>query len=401
MTRLTLRGWAGLRDERLRAAVAQAVVAVLLLAALAWLARAVQAEFAARGLTPGLDFLGNEAGFQISEGAPFADDDTYWRAFRVGLGNTLRAAIAGIVLATPLGVLVALGRLSGNPLVVRLSAGYVELFRNTPLLVQLIFWYQGVFTRLPAIQEAIVLRPAFGAPDVAVGAGGVWLALSQKGLALPRPVPTDAAVAWGGAILVGAALTWFLVSLAGRRGGSVRRLAPWVLGALWLAFAAATWRVAPPPIVLDLPQLSRFRYTGGLHLSPEFAALLTGLVAYTAAFVAEVVRGGIRSVSTGQREAARALGLTETKAMRHVVLPQALRVIVPPLTNQYLNLSKNSSLAIYTGFPDLFNISLTIGNQTGQFVVLTAMIMAVYLGISLITSLAMSAYGRRIRLVER
>lgn len=350
--------WLDPRDERGRSTLAQIAVGLLALVLLARFAAGIAAGFRAKGLTPGLDFLSNTAGFGISEARSFAESDSYWQAFRVGIENTVRVALLGILLATPAGGLVALGRLSGNPIAARLGAAYVEIFRNTPLLVQLIFWYQGVLLRLPALSDALTWSPdrwlgaGGGLGSAATAAGGsapVWLALSQKGIALPRLVAGDGAVG----------------------------------------------------LALELPVVERFSYAGGTVLSPEYAALLFGLTAYTAAFVAEVVRGGIQAVGSGQYEAGRALGLSEIRLMRHVVAPQALRIIVPPLTNQYLNLTKNSSLAIYIGYPDLFNISLTIGNQTGQFVVVTAMIMAVYLALSLSASLAMNVYGRRIRLVER
>ncbi len=337
------------RDERVLAWLAQLAVAAIVLAVLGYGVRSMVADLQARGLAPGLGFLGNTAGFRIGEGLAFdGATDTYARAFGVGLVNTARVAVAGMVLATGLGLAIALGRLSGNPLVERLCLAYVEVFRNTPLVVQLIFWYQGVVLRLPPIGDSLAIGAAAAAGGVqalADGAAprGAWVFLSQRGLALPA-LTADGIV---------------------------------------------------------LPSLSRFSYTGGTVVSPELAALLIGLVAYTAAFVAEVIRGGILAVPDGQREAARALGLHEAQLMRRVVLPQALPVIVPPMTNQYLNLVKNSSLAIYVGFPDLFNVSLTIGNNTGQFVVVTALIMAVYLGLSLITSLVMNVYNRRVQVVAR
>lgn len=335
------------RDERVLAWLAQLVVAAAVLAVVGYGAQSILADMRARGLAPGLAFLGNTAGFRIGEGPAFdGATDTYARAFGVGLVNTARVALAGVVLSTVLGLAVALGRLSGNPLVERLCLVYVDAFRNTPLVVQLIFWYQGVVLRLPPIADSLALGGTAGGVQALAGGAAAptaWVFLSQRGLALPA-LTADGLV---------------------------------------------------------LPALSRFSYTGGTVLSPELAALLIGLVAYTAAFVAEVIRGGILAVPHGQREAARALGLHDPQVMRRVVLPQALPVIVPPLTSQYLNLVKNSSLAIYVGFPDLFNVSLTIGNNTGQFVVVTAMIMAVYLGLSLATSLVMNLYNRRVQVVAR
>ncbi len=391
-----------LSDERGRRAVAQVVVGVVVLLILARFALGIAADFQKQGLTPGFGFLSNTAGFGISESRSFTETDSYWQAFRVGLENTLRVAILGIFLATPLGALIALSRLSGNPIASRISAAYIEIFRNTPLLVQLIFWYQGVLLRLPGLADAITWSPGGGGDS---GFGEItWLALSQKGMALPRIIPGDGSWAIFAAVVVGGVVAAVVVSWRRRRsatnGGRSFGFAFAVVA--WAAIVASAWlAVGRGAFELELPTVDRFRYGGGTILNPEYSALLIGLVAYTAAFIAEVVRGGIQSVSGGQFEAGRAVGLSEAQLLRHVVLPQALRVIVPPLTNQYLNLTKNSSLAIYIGFPDLFNVSLTIGNQTGQFVIVTAMIMAVYLALSLLSSMAMNLYSRRVRLVER
>ena len=310
----------------------------------------VLADMRARNLVPGLGFLRNVAGFGISEGPAFAPTDSYGRALVVGLANTLRVAVLGIVLATVWGFAVALARLSGNVLLGGMARGYIEALRNTPLVLQLVLWL-SLLRALPPLSEAIALGPVGNAAGAAGGAATqtAWLLLSRKG----------AAIAW-----------WQLTDGA-------------------------------PFLALDLPTTGRFGYDGGLVLSPEFAALLFGLVVYTGAFIAEVVRSGIEAVSHGQLEAARAVGLREGQALRLIVLPQAMRVIVPPLTNQYLNLAKNSSLAIFIGYPDLFNVSQTVGNQTGQFVAVLGIVMAVYLTISLGTSLAMNAYSRRARWVGR
>ncbi|MBK6767669.1 MAG: ABC transporter permease subunit [Ardenticatenales bacterium] len=339
-----------LRHERIRAAVAQLAVAALVLALVGWLAAGVLADMRARNLVPGLGFLRNVAGFGISEGPAFAPTDSYGRALVVGLANTLRVAVLGIVLATVWGFAVALARLSGNVLLGGMARGYIEALRNTPLVLQLVLWL-SLLRALPPLSEAIALGPVGNAAGAAGGAATqtAWLLLSRKG----------AAIAW-----------WQLTDGA-------------------------------PFLALDLPTTGRFGYDGGLVLSPEFAALLFGLVVYTGAFIAEVVRSGIEAVSHGQLEAARAVGLREGQALRLIVLPQAMRVIVPPLTNQYLNLAKNSSLAIFIGYPDLFNVSQTVGNQTGQFVAVLGIVMAVYLTISLGTSLAMNAYSRRARWVGR
>jgi general L-amino acid transport system permease protein len=388
-----------LRDERVLAVLAQLVVAALAIGVLAYAADSVLDDMRARGLVPGLGFLEQQAGFGISEGPAYSESDSYGRAFYVGLANTLRVSVAGIALATLLGLLVALARLSGNPLATRLSTGYIELFRNTPLLVQLVFWYRGVVLRLPGVGDSLLLH----GPVTGGGSSPVAF-LSQRGLAIPRFVATPTGRPWllvvGAGIVLGVAVWHWRERRQAETGEPARGFA-YAAGTAFV-IAAASWLLSHPrPFGIDLPQLGRFGYDGGHTLSPEFAALLFGLVAYTGAFIAEVIRSGIESVTRGQREAARAVGLTEGQVMRLVVLPQALRVIVPPLTSQYLNLVKNSSLAIYIGFPDLFNVGLTIGNQTGQFVIVTLIVMAVYLAISLLTSLVMNVYNRRIRLVER
>ena len=390
------------RDERVLATSIQLLLVLAVGAGLWLLLQSTLADLQAKGLAPGLGFLDNVAGFAIGEGGAYDPaTSSYLDAFRVGLGNTLRVAAIGIVLATLLGALIALGRLSGNPLVERLGATYVEVFRNTPLLVQLIFWYQGVVLRLPGLGDSLALLrqgPSGGSAERAL------LFLSQRGLALPRLRPSDVAGVWLAALALGALvglLPWIWRRRRQARTGRPAFSPAWGLAA-WLLVAGLAWLALPQaPYALELPTIGRFKYEAGRVFSPEFTALLIGLVAYAAAFIAEVLRAGIVSVSQGQREAARALGLTEAQTLRLVVLPQALRVIVPPLTSQYLNLTKNSTLAIYIGFPDLFNVSLTIGNNTGQFVVVTLMIMVVYLTLSLGTSLAMNAYNRRIQLVER
>lgn len=390
------------RDERVLAALVQLLLVLVVGAGLWLLVRSTLADLQAKGLAPGLGFLDNVAGFAIGEGAAYDPaSSSYLAAFRVGLGNTLRVAGTGILLATLLGALIALGRLSGNPLVERLGAAYVEVFRNTPLLVQLIFWYQGVVLRLPGLDEGLALARQAGP----VGSDArALLFLSQRGLALPRFRPGEGASSWLAALALGALLGLAIGRWRRRRQARTGRPAgglAWGLSA-WLLVAVLAWAALPAaPYTIELPAVGRFKYEAGRVFSPEFTALLIGLVAYSAAFIAEVIRAGIVAVSQGQREAARALGLTEAQGLRLVVIPQALRVIVPPLTSQYLNLTKNSTLAIYIGFPDLFNVSLTIGNNTGQFVVVTLMIMAVYLAMSLGTSLAMNAYNRRIQLVER
>ncbi len=392
---------AALRDERVLSLVAQAAFALGGLLLLALVAQHVLDQMRASNLVPGLGFLHNTAGFGIAEGPAYRETDTYARAFAVGLANTLRVSIAGILLATVLGLVTALARLSGNPLANRLASAYIDVFRNTPLLVQLVFWYRGVVLQLPAFQDTLAVAVQ-GDPGAGIT---TWALLSKRGLALAWPTAGPHAGTWLLALALGLVAGWAVARWRGRVQATTGQPAHGVfLGfAAFLVIAGGAWLLLPggPPLGVEHPSTGRFRYEGGLLLTPEFAALLLGLTVYTGAFIAEVIRSGIQSVSRGQREAALAVGLREGQVLRLVILPQALRVIVPPLTSQYLNLTKNSSLGFYIGFPDLFNITNTIGNQTGQFVVATGMAMAFYLGISLLTSVLMNLYNRRIRLVER
>jgi general L-amino acid transport system permease protein len=377
------------RDERVLRIAAQ-VVAVLAVAALAaFMARNLLATMDARGLGFGFSFLNRSAGFDISEHAiPYTPADTYLTAFLVGLLNTLFVSVLGIVLATILGVLLGVARLSPNWLVRRLASAYVEVMRNTPLLVQLVLIYFAVFIQLPAVAQAIALP------------GSVFV--SQRGVVVPAPQLAPGALPWLAFVAAGVGVVILARRISRRRedaGRAVHGLR--ILG--WVGFVVVVvvgWLLSPP-LTFDLPVRERFNFNGGLGLSPEFSALVTGLVLYTAAFIGEVVRGGIQAVRRGQVEAARALGLSEGDTLRLVVFPQALRVIVPPLTSQYLNLTKNSSLAIAIGYPDLFKIGQTMANQTGQPVPVIILIMGTYLAISLATSLAMNLYNRRVQVLER
>lgn len=379
------------RHEQSLRWLAQAVFLLVVVLAAGVLYANLQRGLARLGLTMNVGFLGHEAGFGISEGIAYRPSDTYARAFLVGVVNTLRVSGLGILLATLLGLVVGVGRLSGNWLVRQLAGLYVELFRNTPLLLQLLFWYTAVMLQMPPVRQSLHL--------------GEVLHITQRGLYLARPLATESLLPWGlvavGGLVAGGGIG-FLVART-RPGAPRGRWLPGVGAALGLGLGCALAAVSLPqgPFILEVPRLQGFNFRGGYHLSPEFTALLLGLTAYTAAFIAEVVRAGVLAVGKGQREAAEALGLSRAQVLRLVILPQAVRVMVPPLTNQYLNLAKNSSLATAMGFPDLFNVGNTILNQTGQSIPVFGLIMASYLAMSLVTSLAMNLYNRRMRLVER
>ncbi len=378
------------RDTRVRGFAFQVLVVGAVAIGLGALFANLSSEMAERRLTFDLAFLRSTAGFEISEAVvPSSPQDTYGEALLVGALNTLMISVAGIVLATILGLIVGIARMSGNWLVNRLAFGYVELFRNTPLLVQLFLLYFAVFLALPPVRDSIAIGPAY---------------LNQRGVYLPRPVPTDTFGTFLVALIIGVAIAvvlWVIGSRRAAAGRPLRWTGPVGLVAL-IGIPVVAWIAAPSaPIVIDDPVAGRFNLTGGLALSATFCARLLSLVLYTAAFIAEVVRGGIQAVPHGQREAARAIGLKDSHVLRLVVLPQALRVIVPPLTSQYLNLVKNSSLAIAIGYPDLFNVSTTVANLTGQPVAVIAFVMLIYLIISLITSVVMNLYNRTVRIKER
>jgi general L-amino acid transport system permease protein len=368
---------------------------LILLAALLWLgveiALNAKANLDAQKITSGFGFLDNTAGFGINQSLiAYNESDTYARVFFVGLLNTLLVAGIGIVLATILGFLVGLGRLSRNWLVARLSGGYVELIRNLPLLFQLLFWYLAVLGTLPGPRQSISL---FGE-----------IFLNNRGMIVPAPVAGEGTGAVVAVFALSVIATLALRVWAKRRQMRTGRQFPlfWtglalVLGPPLVALVALGF-----PIAFESPELRGFNFVGGVRLLPEFIALLVALTTYTAAFIAEVVRAGVLAVPRGQSEAAFALGLRRGLALRLIVVPQALRVIVPPLTNQYLNLTKNSSLAVAVGYPDLFAVFAgTTLHQTGQAIEIIAITMAVYLAISLITSALMNWYNARIQVAER
>jgi general L-amino acid transport system permease protein len=342
-------------------------------------------------IASGFGFWNTTAGFDISQTLIeySARGSTYGRAFWVGLLNTLLVAGLGIIFATILGFIVGISRLSSNWLLSKVAGGYVETIRNLPLLLQLLFWYNAVLKALPDIRESIVV-------------GGVYL--NNRGLFLPEPIFKSGFGAVAIAALIGVAGSIAFYIWARRRQERTGQQAPvfWVTLALVLGLPLAVFALAGFPLGFDFPKAGRFNIAGGVEVLPEFAALLFGLSVYTAAFIAEVVRAGILAVSRGQSEAAYSLGLRPGPTLRLIVVPQAMRVIIPPLTSQYLNLTKNSSLAVAIGYPDLVQVFTgTVLNQTGQAVEVVAITMLVYLVISLTTSLLMNIYNSRMALSER
>jgi general L-amino acid transport system permease protein len=371
--------------------VLQVISAVLVIGFLVFFGGNVLQSARDRGLDLGYGFIDQAAGFAIGE-SPIDYDParSFGYAFLVGTLNTLKVSLVGIVLTTLVGIVAALGRLSTNWLVNKIATVYIEIIRNVPLLVQLFFWYFAVFQRLPAVKDGLQLPgPIF---------------LSQRGLYMVWGQPTSTFGDWMVFVIVGVVASVILYQVLYRYQLQTGRTTyPLATALIVLAgLPVVGWfLVGGSPLVKTVPVMGKFNFTGGLNLTPEFAALLAGLVVYTGAFTAEVVRAGILAVSRGQVEAARALGLSPMQVLRLVVFPQALRVIIPPLISQYLNLAKNSSLAILIGYPDLFFVGRTIINQAGRAVPVFGLIMVSYLVISLLTSLIMNIYNRRVQLVER
>ena len=378
-------------DPKVRGFVFQALL-VAFLAYLLWTATTNAIENLKRlNLASGFGFFGNTAGFDISQKLiDYSATSTYGQAFLVGLLNTALVASVGIVLATLLGFTIGVARLSSNWVLRQIATCYVELLRNIPLLLQLFFWYGAVLAPLPGPRQSIEIP------------GGLFL--NSRGLFFPAPIFSDGSWLILAGVIV-ALISWIVIGIwAKKRQNETGAQFPVFLTGLGLLIGLPLLGalVMGVPVTLDRPELKGFNFVGGTRVVPEFVALLLGLTLYTAAFIAEIVRAGILAIHRGQTEAANALGLRAKPTLDLVVIPQALRVIVPPLTSQFLNLTKNSSLAAAIGYPDLVQVFTgTVLNQTGQAVEVVAITMAVYLTISLVTSLFMNIYNKRMALVER
>ena len=365
------------------------ILAVVLLGA-GWLIGNAQQALGRLGVATGFGFLAERAGFDIGETPiPYSASDSFLRAYAVGLLNTLQVSAVSIVLATLIGAVVGLGRVASNALIRWLASAYIELFRNTPQLLQLIFWY-ALVTRLPAPKEAVSL-------------GGMAF-VSNRGLVFPWPVDAHV-LAWAMAAFLGAcAVAFVLMAWArarhrrtGRSAAPVRQASI----ALMLIAPLGVWLLSDAPTGFSVPRLQGFNFRGGMTISPEFLAMLLALSLYIAAFIAEIVRSGIRSVGKGQIEAARAIGLTSWQRYSRIVLPQALRVMIPPAASQYVSLIKNSSLGVAIGYPELFNVNNSIITLSGRTVEAIGIMMAVYLSISLAVAGMMNLYNRHVRITER
>lgn len=381
------------RDDRFWKIAGQAIAAICLIIFVLSLSRNLIANLHQLGIKLGFDFLNSQASFDIGESLiPYDPSSSFIQAILVGLINSLRIMILGIIFATIVGLTVGIARLSDNWLVRQLAGIYVEVLRNTPLLLQLLFWYSAVFIALPKLEG----NTQHSGPIY-------W---TNRGIAIPWFQATPSTGLWfaflGGGAIAAVLLGQWRTRQQIERGEASRQWL-WSGGAIAISALFAFLWTRETPFDLDFPYItSSFQIAGGLKLTPEFSALLTGLTLYTASFIAEIVRAGIQAVPKGQWEAGKALGLQPGVLLRLVVLPQALRVIVPPLTSQYLNLMKNSSLAVATGYPDLyFVVASPMLSQTGRAVEAMTIIMVTYLSFSLTISLAMNLYNKTVQLKER
>ena len=417
-----------MRDPRLRGLFYQAVLLAIVIGVGVEFALNAKANLEAQRIATGFGFLDNTAGFGVNQALiPYQESDSYGRVFLVGLLNTLLVAVLGIVFATVIGFAVGIARLSSNWLVAKLAGVYVEVIRNQPLLFQILFWYLAVLGAMPPPRQSvgigfqpILLWLADGAGALrylglpnTIGDGlrfaADWIGppmiyLNNRGMVLPEPALHAGASVVGIALIAAIVATIALRIWARRRQTATGRPFPMLpVGiALIVGLPVLAAFVTGSPFAFERPVLRGFNFSSGIRLIPELVALLIALSTYTAAFIAEIVRAGIEAVAKGQTEAAQALGLSRAQALRFVVIPQAMRVIIPPLTSQYLNLTKNSSLAVGIGYPDLFAVFAgTTLNQTGQAIEILGITMAVYLVLSLATSAAMNAYNARIALKER
>ncbi|MDP9838006.1 general L-amino acid transport system permease protein [Neorhizobium huautlense] len=377
-------------DPKARSIFFQVLTLVGVVVAVMWIAHNVSSNLARTNTASGYGFLNGRSGFDVGQSLiAYSSDSTYGRAILVGLLNTLLIAVTGIITATIVGFIIGIGRLSKNWLIAKLCMVYVEIFRNIPPLLVIFFWYSGVLAVLPQPRDAIQ--------------GPLSTFLSNRGLTFPYPI-------WGdGASVIPIA---FVIAVIGAIGFAVwqkkRQMATgkqlptgWISAAIIIGLPLLAFLAVGAPLTFDYPVEGRFNLSGGGTIRPEFVALYLALSLYTAAFIAEIIRAGIKGVGKGQTEAAAALGLQPNKTTQLVVVPQAFRIIIPPLTSQYLNLTKNSSLGVAIGFPELFSTGSTSLNQTGQAVEMISIMLAIYLTISILTSLFMNWFNAKMALVER
>ena len=377
-------------DEKARAILYQVGTACIVAFIGYYLISNVQENMQKQAIASGFDFMQKEAAFEIGETPiEYSAADTYGRALLVGVLNTLKVSLIGMILTTMLGTFIGVCTLSSNWLISKLGTIYVEIFQNVPVLLQLFFFYALFYETFPGPRQA--LNPING------------LFLTNRGIDFAVPAAHPAWAAMGFAFLIGCVITFIISKWAGKRQDRTGQQFPtfWVGIGLLVGLPLVTWLVNGAPTEMDVPVLKGFNFKGGKNISPEFSALLIGLVLYTASFIAQIVRAGIQSISHGQTEAAMSIGLKQRLVLKLVIFPQALRVIVPPLTSQLLNLTKNSSLAVAIGYPDFVQVAGTTINQTGQAVEGVALMMLCYLTFSLTTSAFMNWYNKKIAIIER
>lgn len=379
-----------INDPQVRGIFYQAVTVIILAVLIYWIVDNTVENLKRANIASGYGFLNSRAGFDVGQSLiAFTSDSSYGRALVVGFVNTLLVAITGIITATIIGFIVGIGRLSHNWIIAKLSLAYVEVFRNIPPLLVIFFWYSGVLAILPQAREALALPF-----DIYV---------SNRGVAFPRAIFGEGSQYTLFALVIAAVASFVFARYARQRQAATGQRMPvlWIVLGLLIGLPLITFLATGAPLTFDIPIAGRFNLTGGSVVGPEFMSLFLALSFYTAAFIAEIVRAGIRGVSKGQTEAAHALGIRPRLTTRLVVVPQAMRIIIPPLTSQYLNLTKNSSLAVAVGYADLVAVGGTILNQTGQAIEVVSIWIIVYLSLSLATSLFMNWYNARMALVER
>lgn len=378
------------RDKRIIPWLLQGVFALLVVICTIFLFSNALDGLKQLGISLGFDFLRTSASFSISESLiEYSPSDSYGRAFLVGILNTLRVSVIGIILASFIGFFVGIGRLTDNWLVRRITSIYIEIFRNTPLLVQISIWYYAVLLPLPKIQESVHFLAFY---------------FSNRGVAIPWYEKTAGSFIWMVLMVVGIALSIFLWKYMLKKQvetGKKRYPGLWAGGTLLIMSILAYIITTDVPFTMTLPTIGERSFIGGYRMSPEFSAILIGLVIYTSTYIGEIIRGGILSVPKGQVEASKALGLKSSTMMRLVIFPQAIRIIIPPVTSQYLNLIKNSSLAIAVGYQEVVSIGETINNQTGRAIESITIMILVYLTFSLLTSLFMNIFNKYSQIVER
>ena len=380
-----------LRNEKVRGVLYQLITILGFVLFVMYIAQNTAHNIEARGIKSGLDFLNTTAGFDITETPiAFGQGSTHWDVFKVGLINTLIISFFGIILTTVLGLIIGIGRLSSNWIISHLAAGYIEIFRNIPILLQILFWYNIVLASMPSVRQSFSFFDS--------------IFINQRGIFIPRPIFEDGSNLIGAGFILALIIGWIISKWSKKRHDDTGKEFPVVLTNLGLLILLPllAYFIAGKPMHWDYPALKGFNFSGGKTFTPEFLALLFALSIYTATFIAEAVRSGIEAVNKGQKEAATALGLTPSQSLKLVVLPQAIRISIPPIINQYLNLAKNSSLAAAVGYPELVTIFAgTSLNITGQALEIVGITMLTYLIISLVVSMILNWFNKKMKIKER